>query len=194
MKSETKKIASIFLLAKLSMLLLATLLGGNDLEYVASPEVYVFAETVTEATTTPEAIDNDLCGLDAVICPEEEPLVKALAEIPHETARTEELIKYLFDYTQGTDVDPEIVSRTIYCESMWYNIKSGYVNEQGIQEESYGLAQIHLPSHPDITKEQALDPYFAIRFIVDHWHTVKWYGYDREHETCTNPIKGYWID
>jgi hypothetical protein len=32
---------------------------------------------------------------------------------------------------------------------------------------SIGLVQIHLPAHPDVTREQALDPDFALTFIVD---------------------------
>lgn len=40
------------------------------------------------------------------------------------------------------------------------------VNAVGDGGNSYGLVQIHLPSHPTITKEQALDPYFAIDFLV----------------------------
>ena len=40
------------------------------------------------------------------------------------------------------------------------------INAVGDGGNSYGLVQIHLPSHPSITKEQALDPYFAIDFLV----------------------------
>lgn len=32
---------------------------------------------------------------------------------------------------------------------------------------SFGLVQIHLPSHPSITREQAEDPVFALNYIVD---------------------------
>jgi len=35
--------------------------------------------------------------------------------------------------------------------------------------QSLGLVQIHLPSHPTVTKEQALDYIFAINFIVDEF-------------------------
>lgn len=36
----------------------------------------------------------------------------------------------------------------------------------GDRERSFGLAQIHLPSHPNITYEQATDGDFSIRFIA----------------------------
>lgn len=34
---------------------------------------------------------------------------------------------------------------------------------------SIGLAQIHLPSHPEISREQAEDPAFAIDFMGKMW-------------------------
>ncbi len=34
------------------------------------------------------------------------------------------------------------------------------------REDSWGLAQIHLPAHPEVSKEQATDPEFAIDFLV----------------------------
>lgn len=45
--------------------------------------------------------------------------------------------------------------------------ESGFVESAvGDGGNSFGLVQIHLPSHPEITKEQALDKYFATWFIV----------------------------
>lgn len=35
------------------------------------------------------------------------------------------------------------------------------------REDSWGLAQIHLPSHPYLTKEDATDPEFAIAFMAE---------------------------
>ena len=36
----------------------------------------------------------------------------------------------------------------------------------GEQEKSFGASQIHLPDHPNVTKEQAIDPYFAAEFMA----------------------------
>jgi hypothetical protein len=36
----------------------------------------------------------------------------------------------------------------------------------GDREQSFGLVQIHLPAHPQVSKEQALDPEFAINFLA----------------------------
>jgi hypothetical protein len=56
----------------------------------------------------------------------------------------------------------------IRCENreLEPSLQSRIIQKDGTREESYGLAQIHLPSHP-ITKEEATDPYFAIEFITN---------------------------
>jgi len=64
--------------------------------------------------------------------------------------------------TAGT-FDPTIRSRAIYSYS---NPTTGIV--AGTQEQSYGLAQIHLPANPDVTLEQAQDPDFALDFMASH--------------------------
>lgn len=59
------------------------------------------------------------------------------------------------------------------------SIQSGYYYK-GIREESYGLAQINLPSHTNITKEQAKDPVFAIKFMASEFalgHCTQWTGW-----------------
>lgn len=64
----------------------------------------------------------------------------------------------------------------INCESQWdikiqsrhrytaSNVPRGY--KVGDREQSFGLVQLHLPAHPNITKEQALNPEFAIDFLA----------------------------
>lgn len=75
------------------------------------------------------------------------------------------------------------MKRTLGCESGFYNIQSNIV-KNGIREDSWGIAQIHLPSHPNVTKEQALDPEFAIKFMSDNWGKVAWYGYIAKNDSC----------
>jgi hypothetical protein len=41
-------------------------------------------------------------------------------------------------------------------------------NAVGDHGYSFGLVQIYLPAHPDISKEQALDPEFALDFLASH--------------------------
>lgn len=52
------------------------------------------------------------------------------------------------------------MARTIQCES---GGNPGAVGDQGT---SYGLAQIHLIAHADVTKGEALDPEFAVRWMA----------------------------
>lgn len=50
------------------------------------------------------------------------------------------------------------------------NCESGFdPNAIGDLGTSFGLSQIHLPAHPDITKAQALDPDFAIQFMAEQF-------------------------
>lgn len=65
---------------------------------------------------------------------------------------------------------------TILCESgASTTIQSHYIRKDGTREKSFGLAQIHLPDHPNVTKEQAINPEFAIQFMAENWHKVRWY-------------------
>ena len=65
---------------------------------------------------------------------------------------------------------------TILCESgASTTIQSHYVRKNGTREQSFGLAQIHLPDHNDVTYEQAIDPVFALNFMAKNWHNVRWY-------------------
>jgi hypothetical protein len=75
------------------------------------------------------------------------------------------------------------MKRTLYCESGYKNIQSNIV-KNGIREPSYGIAQIHQPSHPTVTREQALNPEFAIKFMSDNWGKVAWYGYIKSTDSC----------
>jgi len=74
------------------------------------------------------------------------------------------------------------VYKTIDCETAgtWNpKIQSEYVKD-GVREDSWGLAQIHLPSWPEVTRDQAQDPYFAIDFLVEKWklgQQTKWSCY-----------------
>lgn len=54
--------------------------------------------------------------------------------------------------------------QTMRCESAgWQNIQSMVIQKDGMREDSWGVVQIHIPSHPHITKEMALD----VRWAVD---------------------------
>lgn len=59
------------------------------------------------------------------------------------------------------------------------------INAVGDDGQSYGLAQIHLPSNPDVTRAEAEDPIFSLNFIIDGWLEGR-----QERWTCYNLIYG----
>lgn len=63
---------------------------------------------------------------------------------------------------QEAKIDPTEVYKIIQCESGWN------VDAIGDHGTSYGLVQIHLPAHPEITVEEAEDPRFAVDFLVSN--------------------------
>lgn len=67
------------------------------------------------------------------------------------------LISY---YAELYDVSSSSVYSTLRCES---KLNPSAIGDGG---HSYGIAQIHLPSHPKVTKKQALNKAFAIRWTV----------------------------
>lgn len=66
-------------------------------------------------------------------------------------------------YSRIYDVSMSQMITTLKCES---NFNSEAVGDHG---KSFGIAQIYLPAHPDISKEQALDPEFAIEFMAQQF-------------------------
>lgn len=66
-------------------------------------------------------------------------------------------------------VSDRIMKAVIKCESNGSTTIQSYHKKNGKREESYGLVQIHLPSHPNITHEQAIDPAFAIDFMANQF-------------------------
>lgn len=91
------------------------------------------------------------------------------------TVYTEEQIAELVDiYATKYGVDRNKMISTIECESHYKNVQSGLYHRDGTREDSWGLAQIHLPNHPNVTREQALDPYFAIEFMAEKF-SKGWY-------------------
>lgn len=68
------------------------------------------------------------------------------------------------------------MEQIISCESGWQpalqsyhkysatNVPPGY--HVGDREMSFGLVQIHLPAHPSVSYEQAIDPRFSVEFLA----------------------------
>ena len=75
-------------------------------------------------------------------------------------------------YSTKYGVNSTKVLETVRCESRFRNVQSGIVSN-GIREDSWGLAQINLPSHPSISKQQALQPEFALEWMTKQFSLGK---------------------
>lgn len=103
-------------------------------------------------------------------------IAQTLPPVVYSTTTAEDIIRsYAAHY--GIPATPLI--KTLKCES---NFNSSAVGDHGT---SFGVAQIHLPAHPDITKAEALDPLFAIDWAAHQFslnHQSMW--------SCFNMLYG----
>jgi len=86
-------------------------------------------------------------------------------------------------YGNKYGVSPYQIIRTVECESKFRNIQS-QVRKHGKQENSWGVAQIHLDSHPEVEVYQALDVEFSIEWTAKHFNDVVWYAYNKRTDKC----------
>ena len=73
-------------------------------------------------------------------------------------------------------VSSYVMNTVVNCESQYvtdiqskHRYKKDRPHEgvvRGQREQSFGLVQIHLPAHPNVKMEQAVDPEFAIDFLA----------------------------
>ena len=76
----------------------------------------------------------------------------------------------LITIAEAHGADQEEMYKTVKCETAGTfstDIQSGYRYKNGKQEQSFGLAQIHLPDHPHVSKDEAKDPDFALNFMAE---------------------------
>ena len=86
--------------------------------------------------------------------------------LPPEPVKTEwtvEEVKSMVDYyADKYGVSRQLMQKVVNCESS-YNYKA--VGDGG---KSFGLSQIHKPSHPTITYEESTNPDFALDFMASN--------------------------
>lgn len=99
-----------------------------------------------------------------------------------DTIPQEYIREIIAKYATGTKAYQ--MERTIYCESYNKNIQSYIIDRNGNREDSWGIAQINIFWNPTVTKEQALDPVFAIKWTSERWGKTKWYGYISKTDSC----------
>lgn len=75
-------------------------------------------------------------------------------------------------YSSKYGIPRESMRVLVGCETAWswdVKIQSKARYKNGNREQSFGLAQIHAPAHPNISYEQMTDPDFALDFIGKNW-------------------------
>ena len=99
-------------------------------------------------------------------------------------------VKRLVDiYAKKYHVSAKSMMRTLENENNTFDFdrQSGLKYKKGNRwklsgyEQSFGIAQIHLPDHPSVTIEEATDPEFAVEFMAMNFAKGKqrmWMGYE----------------
>lgn len=95
----------------------------------------------------------------------------------------DEYLQWVKTEARNYNVSESLMLCLINHENRSWNpeMQSGYYS-RGAREESYGLSQIHLPSHPEITKTQAQNAKFSISWMASElskgrawqWSTLKY--------------------
>lgn len=125
---------------------IALIIVGLVAVVVNHPNPEVLAE---DSYIAPQRADNnewDYCGLEAVVCRDEDPV---------------EVIKRV---AQEENFDADLLLRLADCESETGKMMIG---DTFMPQYSYGLFQINLHYHPNITIEQAMDYEWATRWTIN---------------------------
>lgn len=93
---------------------------------------------------------------------------RAQAYIVETPAQVED---YLWYKSAHEGVDITTVLAIVRCES-GFNINAEH---HSLKEDSYGIFQINLKAHSEITKEQALNPLWSARWAFDQMAQGKFY-------------------
>ena len=92
----------------------------------------------------------------------------------------------VYKYSAQYNVSAELMFKIIKCENRdripdlqsqlhYTRDHPEWGVKAGDRELSYGISQIHLPSHPSVTYKQAIDPEFSVEFLAKGLTTgVKW--------------------
>lgn len=65
------------------------------------------------------------------------------------------------------NLDAQLFRDVVYCESHFVKDATG---DGG---HSHGVVQIHQPSHPEVSLEEAENPAFALEWMAEQWSAGK---------------------
>lgn len=74
-------------------------------------------------------------------------------------------------YASRYGIDADRFIKTAECESHFVPQQSRIPHKGGPRgrEDSWGVFQINLPAHLDVSRAQAMDPWFAIEWSAKEW-------------------------
>lgn len=154
----------------------------NTVEVIKNVEVTPEWATDEDAVKAAKAVirkkelEVQIAGLDEEIAKLQEQRKTASKELGTYWREGENLRQEVRAKAEEYGVSAYAMSAIINCESQGSttvqsnhrytvrNVPKGY--QVGDREQSFGLVQIHLPAHPHITREQAVNPEFAIEFLA----------------------------
>jgi hypothetical protein len=84
-----------------------------------------------------------------------------------ELTSTSSIRSYIEAEAVKVGVDKNLAVMIAECESGFVPQQSQIVNAKGERENSWGVWQIHLPDHPQVTREQAMDIKFSTEYSLD---------------------------
>ncbi len=94
----------------------------------------------------------------------------AEAEAPRAEAKSEWTVPetmFLVDYYADMyHVKRQTMQSVVSCESGYVYDVPG--DKRNGRYESFGLSQIHLKDHPDVSYDEAIDPHFALEFMASN--------------------------
>ena len=89
----------------------------------------------------------------------------------HQTLTVDELKQFAHTTAINNQIDPTLFLGIAECESHWQPTVQSKFYYKGYRERSFGIFQIHLTAHHDVSYEQAIDPYFNIQWAAAHFQT-----------------------
>lgn len=92
----------------------------------------------------------------------------------YEVMEGNEYYVLMAEIAEEYDVSYDTMQKVVHCESRFIpDTQSFHYFDDGTRENSWGLSQIYLDVWTDITKEQANNPEFALRFMAEKFSEDK---------------------
>lgn len=129
--------------------------------YVAIPPVTYHLPAITVKTPSPVAITANAIGIPKVSFCCSPDYIKSRASFYAALYNVSLATMWRVIKCEDGGLDPAAQSWVRYTKD-----HPAWGVKAGDRELSFGLAQIHLPAHPNITIQQATDPDFALRFMA----------------------------